>query len=66
MITVSLLAGNNGLTQVYNSNADPFLLSLIDGTITVTTSAVPEPSSLLMGVIAASGLFFMQRRRRSR
>jgi hypothetical protein len=59
-ITVSILAGDNGLTQIYDINGSPFPMTAINGTISVGSSAVPEPSSLLMGIIAATGLILIK------
>ena len=61
--TSSILAGVDGLTQIYDLNPDhppiaPF--TAMDGTITIGASAVPEPSSLFLGLLAAIGLILLK------
>jgi hypothetical protein len=51
-VTVSILAGTNGLTQIYDINGNPFPITAMNGTINVESSAIPEPSSLLMGFVS--------------
>ena len=62
-VTVSILGGVHGLTQIYDLNPDhppiaPF--TAMDGTITIGASAVPEPSTLFLGIIAAMGLILVR------
>ena len=62
-VTVSILTDPDGLTQINDLTGDLLPFTARNGTITIGTSAVPEPSSLLMGIIAATGLVFIKRLR---
>jgi hypothetical protein len=61
-VTVSMV-GN--LTALFDINGSPMATSLNPGTITVSPSAVPEPSSLVMGGIAAASLLVVYCSRKS-
>ena len=62
-IRVSIVTGDS--TQVLDVNGDLLPFDTSDGTITVSTSAVPEPSTMVMGLAAAvAGLIVGRLRRR--
>jgi hypothetical protein len=63
-VAVSIVIGNN--TQILDLTGDILPTTAVNGTITIGASAVPEPSSLIMGLSSVgliSGVVVMKRRR---
>ena len=63
-VPVSILIGDT--TQILDNNTNLLPFDSVNGTITVTGSAVPEPSSLVMGFVSlalAGGSVALERRR---
>jgi hypothetical protein len=60
-VTVSIVSGNK--TQLLDLNANTIPFTPTNGTIAIDTAVVPEPSSLLTGIIAAACLVVLRRRR---
>jgi PEP-CTERM motif-containing protein len=63
-VPVSILIGDT--TQILDNNGNLLPFASVNGTITVTGSAVPEPASLVMGLIGmalAGGAVVLRRRR---
>jgi PEP-CTERM motif len=61
---ISVVAGDN--TQILDVNADFLSFATTDGTITVSSIAVPEPSSAIMGflgMVLVGGFVAMKRER---